>query len=255
LPNHQNIYLIDFHAHLDNSKERLDQLFIAQENSGIEKTVIVSGNLIEPANLGDFLRGTESVKNYEPNNAYLLDVAKANPARLIPFFTVDPSYHIAEDIEEAMKLGFRGFKFNPLVHKIDFRSDSVRNICAAINAYSAPIYTHITLNPASSIEALADLSQAHHKINFVLGHMGYATSDQMALNLAERRDNIYLETSVGSILAFKCAKQRNLRNKVIFGSEYPAHEPSIELGKLALIFSQDDLALIGRANAQFILGI
>ena len=60
---------------------------------------------------------------------------------------------------------------------------------------------------------------------------------------------------MGSVLAFKCAKERNLRKKVIFGSEFPAHEPSIELEKLALIFSQDDLALIGRANAQSILGI
>ena len=255
MPNHQNIQLIDFHAHLDNSKERLDQLFIAQENAGIEKTVIVSGNLIEPASLGDFLRGTESVKSYEPNNAYLLAAARANPSRLIPFFTVDPSYHLAEDIEEAIELGFQGFKFNPLVHKVDFRSDSVRKICAAINAHSVPIYTHITLNPASSIEALAGLAQTYQKINFVLGHMGYATSDQMALNLAERRANIYLETSVGSVLAFKCAKERYLSKKVIFGSEFPAHEPSIEFNKLGLIFSQDDLVSIGRSNAQFILGI
>lgn len=85
--------------------------------------------------------------------------------------------------------------------------------------------------------------------------MSYATADQLALNLAEHRANIYLETSVGSVLVFKCANEKKLARKLIFGSEFPAHEPSVEFEKLRLAFSVDELILIGRTNAQTLLGI
>lgn len=247
--------LIDFHAHLDSSPERLDQLFQAQDLADIGTTVVVAGNLLEPASLGDFLRGGTTVLNYEPNNEYLLRIAKENKGKIIPFFTIDPSYHIEADIEQAVELGYLGFKFNPLVHKVDFGADVLKGIYAVLDSHSMPLYTHITLNPASSIEALAGLAQNYKNINFVIGHMGYATADQLALSLAEHRPNVYLETSVGSVLAFKCANERGLSQKLIFGSEFPAHEPFIEFEKLKLTFSTHDLNLIGRDNAYSILGI
>lgn len=233
----------------------MEQLFHAQQRAGIQKTVVVSGNLLNPSYLGDFLRGTETVLSYEPNNENLLRIAKENSDRIIPFFTIDPSYHAVEDIEIAVEQGFKGFKFNPLVHKVDLKADYLKEIYSVLDSYSAPLYTHITLNPASSIEALAELAQSYKKINFVIGHMGYATADQLALNLAQHRANIYLETSVGSVLAFKCANEKNLARKLIFGSEFPAHEPCIEFEKLKLAFSAQELIAIGRTNAQTLLGI
>ena len=83
----------------------------------------------------------------------------------------------------------------------------------------------------------------------------YATSDQLAINLAGLRNNIYLETSVGSVLAFKCASERGLAEKLIFGSEFPAHDPFVELEKLKLIFSEFDLISIGQKNAKTLLGL
>ena len=249
-----NIF-IDFHAHLDNSQERLDELFEAQDRSGVGKTIVVSGNLLNPLFLGDFLRGSTSIMSYEPNNSHLLAVSKKNPSRIIPFFTIDPNFHAAEDIEEALEVGFKGFKFNPLVHKVDLNDGMLSEIYDVLNSSSAPLYTHITLNPASSIEALSRVSQAYQSINFVVGHMGYATSDQLALNLASQRNNIYLETSVGSALAFKYAKEKGLYKKLIYGSEFPAHDPYIELEKLKLIFPDNNLIDVARENALAILGI
>jgi len=246
--------IIDFHAHLDDSPERLAQLFAIQARAGIASTVVVSGNLLNPAWLGDYLRGTHSLDSYEPNNSHLLRMHEAHPDRLFAFFTIDPFFHMASDIIEAHESGFKGFKLNPIVHKVDLRDNALQDIYAFLDDHKLPLYLHITQNPAASLESVAEISQTFRAIRFVIGHMGYATCDQGAIQLTAARPNVYLETSVGSMLALISARQRGISKKLIYGSEFPGHDPEIELSKLRLIFTEVELLRICRLNALQLMG-
>lgn len=247
--------VVDFHAHMDNSPLRLQELFEVQKRAGIKTTVVVSGNLLDASRLGDYLRGGHPLDEYEPNNMYLLQLHQSNPERLLAFFTVDPGYHETYDILDAINAGYKGFKFNPLVHKVDFRDPDLQEIYALLDLHKQPLYTHITLNPAASLEAIAEISQKFRDIRFVVGHMGYATCDQGALQLANARPNVYLETSVSSMLALRMAQRYGLSHKLIYGSEFPGHDPEVELKKLQLIFSDAELQRICRLNALDLIGL
>ena len=239
--------ITDFHAHLDSSWERVDQLLAAQGRAGIDQTVVVSGNMLEAAFLGDYLRGRHPLRDSVPNNEFLLEAAASHPNRLLPFFTIYPTYHSPEEIDAAASCGFFGFKLNTIVHQIDFTSSALAELLERVDCYGAPLYLHLTLNPVAGLEAAIQLARRFTRLNLVIGHMGVATADRAAIDAAAI-PNVYLESSIGSVLAFAAVKQHNLVRKLIFGSEFPAHDPAIELAKLRLVFLDREMDMITREN-------
>ena len=240
--------LIDFHAHIDNSWKTVEELNKIQDENNIEKTIIVSGNMIDSRKIGDFLRGTENYKEDIPNNDFLCEVYAKYPDRYIPFFTLDPEYHLIEDLEIYFKNFFMGIKINPIVLKTSFNSPKLYELLESILDYNLILYTHITLNPLSNLSSLKELARRFPQLKIVIGHMGFSTSDFASIDICENFENIYLESSVGSILAFKEIKKRKLVDKLLFGSEYPLHNPGIEYQKLKLVFDGEDLIKVTRNN-------
>lgn len=239
--------IADFHAHLDSSWDRVGQLLAAQARAGIDRTVVVSGNMLDAAFLGDYLRGRHPLRDAVPNNEFLLDAAAAHPGRLQPFFTIYPTYHDPEEIDAAVSSGFFGFKLNTIVHQIDFTSPALAELLERVDYYGAPLYLHLTLNPVAGLEAAIQLARRFNRLNLVIGHMGVGTADHAAIDAAAI-PNIFLESSIGSVLAFAEVKERNLAPKLIFGSEFPAHDPAIELAKLRLVFPDREMETIAFEN-------
>lgn len=239
--------IADFHAHLDSSAERVDQLLAAQQRAGIQRTVVVSGNMLDAAFLGDFLRGRHPLRDPVPNNEFLLEAAAAHPGRLLPFFTIYPTYHSPEEIDEAVEHGFYGFKLNTIVHQVDFTSPALAELLERVDSYGAPLYLHLTLNPVAGLEAAIQLARRFTRINLVIGHMGVGTADRATIDAAAI-PNVFLESSIGSVLAFAAVQERELARKLLFGSEFPAHDPAIELAKLRLVFPERDMQMIAFDN-------
>jgi uncharacterized protein len=239
--------IADFHAHLDSSWERVDQLLAAQARAGIDRTVVVSGNMLDPAFLGDYLRGRHPLRDPVPNNDFLLEAAASHPGRLLPFFTIYPTYHSPEEIDEAAHGGFFGFKLNTIVHQVDFTSPDLAELLERVDFHGAPLYLHLTLNRIAGLEAAIQLARRFTRINLVIGHMGVATADRATIDAAAI-PNIHLESSIGSVLAFAEVKARDLVRKLLFGSEFPAHDPATELAKLQLVFSDHEMEMIAFGN-------
>jgi predicted TIM-barrel fold metal-dependent hydrolase len=244
---------VDFHAHLDTSWERVDRLLCAQARAGIERTVVVSGNMLDTSFMADYFRGRHPLKETLPNNDFLEQAAARHPDRLLPFFTIDPAYHLPHDIDDAAKGAFLGFKLNTIVHQVDFTSAALHELLDGVSAFRAPLYLHITLNAVANLEAAVQLARRFTGLNLVIGHMGFATADRAAIAAAEAIPNVYLESSIGSILAFEEVKRRRLAGKLLFGSEFPMHDPEIELAKLRLVFEQPDIEMIGSENSLALL--
>lgn len=247
----KNTY-IDFHCHI-RDKSSVDEIIQLNFFTDIKKSVICSGNMLDSSRIGDFLRGSHPINTLTPNNDLILDIYKYNPEYFYPFFTIDPDYHIVEDILNALNKGFCGLKLNPIIHNVDFLSSSLLEILESVEDKTIPIYTHITLSKESNLESLLQLSKKFENLFFIIGHMGFSTSDFSAIDACERRKNIYLETSIGSRLAFLEIKKRDMVSKLIFGSEYPLHDPRVELYKLQLIFNESELNDICYKNADRIL--
>jgi predicted TIM-barrel fold metal-dependent hydrolase len=246
--------IIDFHAHLGSRPDQLEELLAAKQRAGVQRTVVVSGNLINTGRLGDFLRGTDAVLDSNPNNDVLAQVAKTTGNELIPFFTIDPAFHDRDDIIEAAEGAFWGFKINTIAHAVDFTASHLATLLQPIHDRGAPLYLHLTLNPVADLASALGLARRFPGIKLVIGHMGFATADGAAIDACAAVENFFLESSIGSVLAFREVRRRRLSTKLLFGSEFPAHDPEIELRKLELVFDEHEMNVIGHENAQHLLG-
>jgi predicted TIM-barrel fold metal-dependent hydrolase len=122
-----------------------------------------------------------------------------------------------------------------------------------LDLWGAPLYLHVTLNPVANLQTVVGLARAYPNMNFVVGHMGFATSDVAAIVACQTSSNLFLESSIGSVLAFKEVRRREVSAKLVFGSEFPTHDPGIEFKKLGLVFDGDAMQRIAFKNAESLL--
>lgn len=227
--------IIDAHCHLIPSEEAVKFTLDAMALAGVDYTILVPGGMIPPLGMADFLRGRLPLITTDPPNDFVLKTLRQHPARFGAFFQVDPGYHDEDDLKTALEDGFSGFKLNPLVNKVAFAHRDVDALCAFAQSREIPIYTHIVAQGDASLDAFERLVVTYDRLPFILGHMGFAATDESAIRLAQRCDNLFLETSIGSILAIREALSRLGPNRIIFGSEGPVHHPAVELFKLRLL--------------------
>ena len=246
--------VIDFHAHLPPGEDAVLRLAAAYERAGISKGILVPGNMLDSSDMAGFMRGRTSLRSFEPDNEATLAVCKGDP-RFLAFFNLDPEYHLPQDVLEARRLGYAGYKFNPLVLKSDLRRRWATELVKAVEEVEGCIYTHLTLSPGADLEAVVSLAQTFRKVRFVIGHMGFASADRGALDAASIHSNIFLESSIGSIPSLQQIKERRLISRLLFGSEYPLHDPGIELQKLKLLFNDSECERICSRNASELLGL
>lgn len=226
--------IIDGHSHVVPTEAGAQILFERMQESGIDATVVVPGGMIPTLGFADFLRGRQALITSSPPNNFVLELAKKHPTRIYAFYQIDPLYDEVEDIQEASRNGFSGFKFNPLVNRVSFADPAVHELVEAVGRLGKALYTHITLEGVASIDAFERLAKAHPHVPFILGHMGFASTDLSAITLAKKLPNIFLETSVGSFAAIQEALAKLGAEKIIFGSEGPVHHPKVELEKILL---------------------
>jgi len=74
----------------------------------------------------------------------------------------------------------------------------------------------------------------------VMGHMGYTDFWYDAVPAALQADNIYLETSLIDIMNISKAIERVGAHRILFGSDYPESDLSLELEKMAMIEMSDE---------------
>ena len=227
--------IIDAHCHVLPTQQGVELALGYMAEAGVDHTILVPGGMVPLLGLGDFLRGRQALTTSAPDNDFVRSTFRRHPREFSGFFHVDPSFHVAEDWDEAVAQGFAGFKLNPLVNRIGFSKPEVKELCEYLAARDLPLYTHVVLQGDASLDALELLLNDFRGLKLILGHMGFASTDLSAIRLAQRFDNLYLETSVGSFVAIQEAVRRIGARRIIFGSEGPVHHVGAELRKIELL--------------------
>ena len=103
------------------------------------------------------------------------------------------------------------------------------------------------------------LLRAYPDVKIIIDHLGSPTNYHhqiQAIYLAEKYDNVYLDTSVGSDIFenLQLAVKRAGPEKILFGSDAPVYHPAVELKKIELLdISEKERALILGDNIKKIL--
>jgi hypothetical protein len=154
-----------------------------------------------------------------PDNEVVARLVAAAPERLAGFAFVDPRADAPERAARywVAERGFRGLKLHGWVHRARLLSEGVQRVAAGAGRLGVPVLLHPGLEPGRAA-ALEALTGEHAATRFIIPHL-----DEDALELAARRENVFLDTSGLCMTPTRLAwaLRRAGPEKLIFGSDGP----------------------------------
>ncbi len=214
--------------------------------------------------------GRPAVRNEE-----IAEVAAANADVLIPFASVDP--HRPNAAEEARRLirdhGVRGFKLHPNVQAFFPNDRSVYPLYEVIEEAGLPVLFHtghsgigsglpggggIRLKYSNPMH-VDDVAADFPGLTIVLAHPSFPWQDE-AISVALHKQQVWIDLSGWSPKYFpeQLVRYANtlLRDRVLFGSDYPMITPDRWLADFAEAPFRDEVRpLILKQNAARLLGL
>jgi predicted TIM-barrel fold metal-dependent hydrolase len=218
--------IVDFHTHVDEAPafgwiDPPDKILALLDVAGIQQAVIMTYTDLPGLN-PDALD-------------YIIAAAARFPGRLIPFVRLNPNYQdvIPDLLSRALALGVRGVKLHPttaLAHPAGEATIALLRRCGDL---ALPVLFHCGDDPYTTPEAIGLAAMAAPECQIVLGHMGGYLHVEAAIDEAERHSNLHLETSAMPYPQWiATAVDRIGADRVLFGSDGPGCNPSLELEKI-----------------------
>ncbi len=201
--------------------------------------------------------GVEQAILFAPANELVRRAVGDYPGRFVGYVWPDPHDAGALPlVKKAVKRwGFRGIKLHPLFNAFLPTDEEVLPIVEFAGRERIPVAIHSGHPPFSLPWSIGELAEMYPEVRIVMLHMGHAHGVyiQAAINTARRHDNIVLETSGVSMHSkIREAVEKVGEGRVVFGSDYPFHDYSVELQKVfvaGLTPRQRDLVLRENASA------
>ncbi len=214
--------------------------------------------------------GRAAVRNEE-----IAEVAAANPDVLIPFASVDP--HKPNAVDEVRRLvrdyRVRGFKFHPNIQAFFPNERTFYPLYEAIEEAGVPALFHtghsgigsglpggggIRLKYSNPMY-VDDVAVDFPNLKIVLAHPSFPWQDE-AISVALHKQQVYIDLSGWSPKYFPPQLVRyantQLRDRVLFGSDYPMITPDRWLSDFEQADFKDDVRpLILKDNAARLLGL
>jgi predicted TIM-barrel fold metal-dependent hydrolase len=232
--------VIDAHAHVGrfgswaNVSCTAEELLEKMDAARVEKTVL-----------------------FAPDNLLVRSAVRSHPKRFVGYVWPNPHDKGALSlVKDAVKRwGFRGIKLHPLFNAFLPTDDEVLPIIEFARKERIPVAIHSGHPPFSLPWSIGELAELYPDVRVVMLHMGHAHGVyiQAAISTAKKHDNIILETSGVSMHSkIKEAVDKVGEERVVFGSDYPFHDYSVELQKVyvaGLTEAQKELVLYANAKS------
>lgn len=142
----------------------------------------------------------------------------------------DPADHLRILIEER---GMRGLKIHPTLSNfhIDDRQllDPLFSYCDELGLN---IVIHCTTDdPRVHPYRIETMANAYPHATFQIAHMGAIWAANAAIEVAQRCDNVYLDTGIASMNAVRRAIDA-VPNKILMGADFPFYSYALEQAKI-----------------------
>jgi predicted TIM-barrel fold metal-dependent hydrolase len=166
---------------------------------------------------------------------YIAHAIARYPDRLVGYARLHPAAENAQTLlEKAVRdYGFKGLKLHPvstLVHPADTATHQLMRKAAEL---SVPVLFHCGDEPFTTPLELEYAAAAVPEATIIFGHMGGYFHTEEAIVVAQRRHNVYLETSAMPRPAMiRQAIDILGAERVLFASDGPGCNPRLEVYKV-----------------------
>jgi len=190
--------------------------------------------------------------------AYIADAVRKFPDRLIGYARMHPQLKqkAIDMFEEAvLDLKFKGLKFHPESITTHPYHDACIALIRKAGELGAPTLFHCGDEAMSLPLQIAIAAERCPGSKIILGHMGGYFHVDDAIAVAERYDNIYLETSAMPYpQKIAEAVQRIGAERVLFASDGPGCNPALEVQKIYHAgLNEGELEYIMSANFELMM--
>lgn len=219
--------IIDSHCHLGRGVRKrvtADALLRTMDAAGVGRAVVCT--------VDEFV----AVRNQEGND-HVLAAVREHPDRFWGLAAVNPWFGQAgvDELRRCLGEGLVGLKLNSHLQGFVLSDPVVHPLIEVCEAFDAPLYAHTGTPITAEPFQLAELARTFPAVPMVMGHMGYTDFWYDAVPAALQSGNIHLETSLIDIMNIRSALERIGPTRVLFGSDYPESELSLEIEKMAML--------------------
>ena len=170
------------------------------------------------------------------DNDVTLEMMEKYPGRIVGAVYVNPLNPATVDsMEHYFEKGFRTVKLNPLRHAYCADTEALDPILDKAEKAGIPVCIHSGHPPYSLPWQIGLLAERHPNVKIMMIHMGHGHGVYIdaALKMARRYPNIWLEMS-GMPMPSKIREAYETvgKNRIMFGTDTPFHDPSVELQKV-----------------------
>jgi len=174
-----------------------------------------------------------SISSSLNHNLHVICEVSKFPNKLFGFYWVNPKRStVLSEISKAFHNGFVGVKLRPETDGYSiFNIQLLEPILDYASSKGLLVYIHCSGFGLSHPRAIKHLCSLYPELNFIIGHMAQGSIE--AVEIAEKYDNIFLETSICHDKKFiEYAVKRIGSNRILFGSDYPYSNIKMELSKI-----------------------
>jgi predicted TIM-barrel fold metal-dependent hydrolase len=177
----------------------------------------------------------------------MVEIQTRYPDRIVSFGQVDArSTTAAAEVEQCAASGLRGIKLHPTMHGYHFCDhgllDPVMRACAE---HGLVVYVNALDDPFCAPLSIEEIVKPFPEVPVLIGHMGTVWNLMEAILVAERTENVYLETSATMLLDVRTAYEKLGAEKIVMGTDWPGSDFDLERMKIArAVPSEDDRRLI-----------
>jgi len=188
------------HEHLM-SRQHLPKYLKAAENTGVARTLLVASS--EYTMMG---AGHDPAKGNDENSRELLEAARENPGRIVPFCTLHPSDpRKLEKLKQFVAEGAKGLKLytgHGNFYTVALDAEDMMPVYAYCEETALPICWHVNITKYSA--EFERVMQRHPKLIVIVPHFGvtfFRPRDPLFQHFGRLMDsfpNLYTDTSFGT---------------------------------------------------------
>jgi len=226
--------IVDAHVHMGRGDLLAKDVFLKFMDSQVDQTIEVVVRLAEEAGIDKSVIMPVWYPTYDEANEEIADAVEKYPDKLIGFARIRierEKGRTKRALKYAIeKLGLKGVKIKDRVDGFP-----TREFMDTLVELNVPMFIHPEDNYYIDL-----LAKYYPTAKIIIAHLGSARSGDhseilKAIDIAQRRPNVYLCTSTTLVKDISEAVNRLGADKVIFGSDGPLHNPALELYKIKLL--------------------
>lgn len=219
--------IIDTHVHLANllGFEMTEEMVLtSMQKYNIDYSIVSNGDSVEfdhdlkPLPVKEQISQADSFRRS-------IRFARENLGKIGIMPWIKPSTeHADEEFEDLIRQNLdivKGIKVHPYHSKTFFDSECMEPYIGLAEKYNLPVVSHTGGCEEAHPKYVYHMAVRHPDVNFVMAHMGLGTDNSEALNLMEKADNLYADTTWVPVSTTVEVIRRYGSKRVMFGSDNP----------------------------------